>query len=475
MCKVREKKYFLLLFAELLFLFLLLPGCFRKYEGLEYSAGDAIILTPGVYEIRVWPKFREGQTGQSVTVEMQSENAPYRSLRTNAVTIFQDHMPSEPVVISVWVTAKISDARIQCDFSDEGVGLDRLEVLRTARGDRIRLFTVTVGMLLADAVVILRHRILCGKLSPKRQSVIWILMAGILIVYFPYLTDYFILAEDTSFYLKKILNMEGVSYGEIFLLIPAGLKRLGFPIMTAYKIWVLAAITATALIVYFMLYLCVKEEYAALAGSMFYLLMPDYFNVIYQRGDMGEVLLKAFLPLLGAGIYLLVTDRGSDKVKKYICCAVIGLFTVGSSMMLLAKNAEGVGISGLGSGVMLLFLGYGIWRGRTKATVTAGCRFWMWCSVMFIVAAWFHVPGRWMIPAEMSAALFTAFLYPEFTKQKKALGQVVFAVAAVVAICAAVYHVNRIAYTSEAVYLYEVQNMANLYQTEEYGEEGGAR
>ena len=469
MRKLKEQRYLLLLLAEAIVLLLLLPGCFQKKEKVACSLGEQLTLTPGVYEIWVQAQLlEESAQGQSLTVELQSENAYYRSLRTNAVTIHPKTSKPQTVVISAWVTDKITDASVQCDFTGDGVVLSGLELFRTARGNRTRWFTVCVGFLLLDGILFLRRRILDGKMTQKQQVVCWAIVAEVVLAYFPYLTDYFTLTDGTQFYLAKIVkltedfqgnlsNLPSLLFGNLFLAVPIGLKWLGFPIVTAYKLWVFLTVVATAVIAYHMFYQCVKEEYAALFGSMFYLLIPYRLFSMYRRGDVGEALLMAFLPLVVCGIYVLATERKQGAYKK----------------MLLADTAEGGRVLQLGSGAILLLVGYlmrSIWN---REKISFHCLFWLVCTVFSIGMALLHVPGRWLLAAVMSIAMFVCLFYHEM--QGKQFAGWLFGMVAVLTICSAIYHGNRIAFTSEAVYLYELQNMENLYQEGALSEEGGAQ
>ena len=108
---VNRKGIFLLLLIEAVWIILLLPGCFRRPEILDHNPGDKTELAPGVYEIRIENHL---ENGQSATVELKSDEAFYRALRTNAVTIGPE---DGTVAISAWVIQKTTDAYIQCDIS----------------------------------------------------------------------------------------------------------------------------------------------------------------------------------------------------------------------------------------------------------------------------------------------------------------------------------------------------------------------
>lgn len=363
----KNNRYLLLLVTELLCLILLLPGCFREAELVDAFNGENIadmmtpvsdhleffgeksVLSPGVYEIRVQTRLAAGQT---IFVEMKCDDSYFKALRGNGVSVFSGN---DEMTFSVWAVDKLPSAYIQCNFYGTGSeSLVSLEVYRTNRGNRVLLFLALTIFGVIDALIVFRRRILEGQVTRKQQIVLWTLSAGVLIAYFPYLTDYFSAGADTMFHWTRITGLKetleqgaslpvrvqsfwnyghgyavSIFYGDLFLLIPAGLLLMGFPMLTAYKIFILVLLAATAVISYHSFYRCVKEEYAALFGSMIYLLIPYHILNIYNRGALGECLAMTFLPLVCCGMYLLYTeDVQSVSYKKYKWYIVWGMSAI---------------------------------------------------------------------------------------------------------------------------------------------------
>lgn len=136
-----------------------------------------------------------------------------------------------------------------------------------------------------------------------------LLLLAILVVFSPFTMNYFNLGEDTAFYLLRIEELkegffkEFSFFKDLFLLIPAILRRIGFSIMAAYKVYVFLIIAATILSAYYSLKLCTKNENIALFGSLLYILNPYYIYNIYNRGAIYKCIVMVFLPLVIAGIY----------------------------------------------------------------------------------------------------------------------------------------------------------------------------
>ena len=353
--------------AELLCLLLLLPGCFQKEEliqsfygedigeitaqvgdNLEFDS-DRMVLSPGIYEIRIQSRLADEQY---MSVEMKYDNAYFKSLRGNIVVVFSG---DDDMDFLVYVLDKVSSAYVKCVFYGVGPeGMVQLDIYRTNKGNRVVLFLAIAVFAVLDFLIEFRRRILDGRVTKRQQVVFWSLTVGVLVAYFPYLTDYFGVGADTLFHVSRIAWLketleQGMSlpvrvqsywncdhgyavsmfYGDLFLFIPALLYGIGFPLMTSYKAFVLILIAATAFIAYHSFYRCMKEQYAALFGSVIYLLMPYHLFSIYNKSAVGEMLAITFLPLIFCGMYLLFTEKISEdsykKHKWYIVWGVSGV------------------------------------------------------------------------------------------------------------------------------------------------------
>ncbi len=364
MPEIKRKRFFAVLVAEALCLLLLLPGCFKKEkeiynccgedivqtaapagEGLEFQS-ERLELEPGVYEVRVQTSLAESQ---NIAVEVKYDSGYHNSLHENAVIIFAG---DDEMDFNFYVLDKIPSAYIECDFIGvDTEGLLQLSVLKTNRGNRALLFLAAVFFAILDFLTEFRRRILDGRVTRRQQVVFWTLTAGVLLAYFPYLTDYMISGTDTIFHVSRMAWLketleQGTSfpiriqshwnydygyavslfYGDLFLFIPAVLQLMGFSLLTASKMFVFIILAATAVIAYWSFFQCVRDEYAALFGSMIYLLSPYHLLNLYNRGALGEGLAAVFFPLILSGMFLLYTQE-TDKpcYKRYKWYLIIGL------------------------------------------------------------------------------------------------------------------------------------------------------
>lgn len=372
-------KRIILCIIECCLVLAVLLGCFRPEKVIyawEEGAGDSLQgiggdgsfrspvmdLRPGVYQVRLRCDTRKDQ---SVTAELKSDTAGYRAILGNSVYVF----PGQTSVdFEVYVTSGVHDAYVECIFSGAGTEvLEELAVCRTSWGCRMVLFWLLCAIAIVEGMLHWRGRILAGQVTVRAQVVFWALAAGVLLAYMPYWTDYFSLGADTGFHLLRIEglkesllngdrfpvrvqsywlydhgNVVSSMYGDLFLLFPALLRIIGFPLMSAYKMFVFAVTAATAWIAYIAFRKCVRDDYMALVGSLFYLLAPYRIYNIFARGAEGEYMAMTFLPLLCCGMYLLYTeDPGKEDYRRHKWWIVAGMSALLQCHPLTAELAAG--------------------------------------------------------------------------------------------------------------------------------------
>lgn len=357
----------ILLAAELLLTIVLLAGSFQKEKTVYAFFGedvleltqqaedgrvfdsDRIELLPGVYQIRAWTRLAEDER---VMLEMRADASFLNALRSNGINIAGEQDFEE---WEVYVLDKVQTAYLHCEFyGTDADALVRLEVCRTPLGSRILLITALAFFGALDFLILFRRRVVAGKVTKRRQAVFWILTSAVILSCLPLLTDYFSFGADTAFHLRRIAYLKdtlqqgsslpvriqstwvydhgyatSLFYGDLFLLLPALLQMAGFPIMLTYKIFVFLVTAATAAIAYSSFYKCVKDEYAALAGSLIYLLLPFRLFSVYSEGAVGKYVAMAFLPLICCGMYLLYTEgTDSREYRRYKWYIVWGMSAV---------------------------------------------------------------------------------------------------------------------------------------------------
>ncbi len=336
----RGRGMLILAVVQVVVLLALLPGCFRgeelrgSFSGEELAAGqqpeEGVLqcwsapedLQPGVYQIRA--KYRL-EPEQYIYLVLKGEENVYRALRTEGVMLDSGR---DSVSFEAYVTDRISGASVECTFYAADPGqLEELGIYRVNWGGRMVLCALLVLFLLVDGMLLLHRKIGEGRLSLGQQAVFWVLCGSFVLTCLPYLTDYLPYGEETMENLSRIQWLkEGLVHrglpayrewletsGNRFLVLPVLIRLIGFSPMTAYKLFVAGVMAATAAVAYFSFRRCTRSNYAALAGSVLYLLSWGRLEAVYAKGAMEEYLAMTFFPLFYCGISLLYREKVQSR------------------------------------------------------------------------------------------------------------------------------------------------------------------
>jgi len=136
------------------------------------------------------------------------------------------------------------------------------------------------------------------------------LVAIITVASLPLMVNYCIDGINVSFYLR-VLAEGGAE--NLFFLLPSLLVRVGMPLESAYMLMLFLVNVATALIAYVSFGKMFGSSSIGLTGSMIYMWLPYRLNDMYIRGDLGEAVAMAFLPMLCYGLYRVFTEDAEQK------------------------------------------------------------------------------------------------------------------------------------------------------------------
>jgi hypothetical protein len=386
MFKKKIPSYFVIGILQIFILLCLLPACFAPetlvyrlegedaYEamtveeetGLFVIAGDAFALKPGVYRTYVNASIEQGS---HMSVEIKSDAAYFKSMISNAANL----SAVDPAVdFELYVRHSVPEAYIACALETGTPGqLGSVEVYRTPIGMRLLVFFLALVFAVLDVALYMRKKILAGKIDAKKQIAFWSLAGAVFLGFFPYLTDYFSIGDNSLLLWRNITCLkdailngsilqgagwpQGLSFpfgGDFFLVIPALLMALGFHLMDAYKLFVLMSLTAVAVLAYHCFYRCLQKEIPALLGALIYLLIPQNATLIYARCALTEFAAMAFYPLIACGVYLAITgEREKKQLLRNALYILIGLVGV-----LLAKGSLAVAANALVVAAALILL-----------------------------------------------------------------------------------------------------------------------
>lgn len=330
--RLKSKSCLRLLAVEILVILLLFPGCFQKdreilnltpegtlqgtvakEEGVVFQS-ERFELTPGVYRIYVETELSKGQEAE---IGMFCEEAPFHALRTNAVTLNEK---KQSAGIEVYVSGKVPEVYVSCILSGASEGVvQKLTVCRTAMGNQELLLGVIYLITGVNLLLYFGMLIKNGRIDKRQQTVVWGIGAACVMAVFPFLTDYLIVGEET---LRLCQWLAGY--------------RMGLPVMTVYKLFMIDITMATAISAYFGLHRWFPKGYTALAGTIIYLLNPWRLIHVYHQAAVWKCLVWLLLPFAGMLLHAVVKkhkrrdnrEQGSKTEAERIVWIVAVIVTV---------------------------------------------------------------------------------------------------------------------------------------------------
>lgn len=117
-----------------------------------------------------------------------------------------------------------------------------------------------------------------------------------------------------------------IYYSELFLVIPAGLRIVGFAMQSCMKVYVILVNVFTFICAWFSFHGILKQKRASLLATALYLFAPYRLVCIYQRAALGEYTAQIFFPLVIYGLYRIYRkDETTSKDIRVIMPLIIGI------------------------------------------------------------------------------------------------------------------------------------------------------
>lgn len=264
------------------------------------------------------------------------------------------------VSLNVWIPQRLDDFQIR--FSGDGSDLTLLSLTAEPVSNTDYLLTLLFTFLLIDFVWLLFARRL--PFRPQTAAGIVVLGAVTLFASAPALVPHLNMADDLMYHLLRIEAMadawqsgqipalveplwfdgqgyaSGVFYCDLFLALPALLRLLGFPLQTAYQIYLVAVNLATAAVTWWCVRRVTGSSTAAILGSALYTLAPYRLIDLYRRAAVGEFTAMVFFPLIFAGLWAIFTMEPQDvRYRRCWIPAAIGFAGVLQCHLLSAEMA----------------------------------------------------------------------------------------------------------------------------------------
>ena len=327
----------ILFFVEIVISIILFAACLKRpvtvFEGRNdvftekketgYDTGGNFKLLPGVYRICVQTEGEDGTwDGMGIEIGLGADESTYHAIRGNEGSV----PAGQEKEILYYVTGNVKEAHVMVKPLAEGKTVAySVRVERTAAGYRMLLAMTVAGFLLFDFLWLFHDRIKAGDMTPQKKWVFAGIVGTIFLAGIPLTADWLILGTDS---LQCLTETEYVLRGELgqvpavhlcYLWLPALLRLIGFPVMTAYKGLRLGEILFAVLIFYEALSRTWKKESWYLPGILFGVVNPLAVKLLYVESVAGWFLLY----VLAAAVLLAVLGKACRLSERTLSSWVV--------------------------------------------------------------------------------------------------------------------------------------------------------
>lgn len=312
------------------------PGWYVD-SGMEY--GEVFTQTPpvtlpvGSYNITIF--YKSG--GEGAQYHFKSESSTYRVILGRRGERLESGRISK--TMSANYTMPVEEFQVITEYTGDGYLLvNGVEIRQTRNLERMILF----GDFLCAACGIIWYSL------GERKRVKQILLCGIgaaAVATLPVMMPYLYKGDDLYFHLLRIegiaeglragqfpvriqpewMNGYGYSvsvfYGEGILWIAGVLRLIGFPLQTAYKMYIFVVSFLTFELAYFALNRITRDRWIGILGGVIYTLAPYRLMNIYGRAAVGEYTALTFLPLILEGTYEILMKEKADRKYGWLILA----------------------------------------------------------------------------------------------------------------------------------------------------------
>lgn len=323
----KNKVFCILLALELLLLVAGTVSLFSKAETIAPpSNGESFHLDAGTYMVRiVYTASREVNT-----FYLEDTANGSRTVRFGSITMsIGDNVED----CELWVLRDTDTvSAYAANGGDEAMNLESLQITSTHADSRIFLFLVLLVSGLIDGLFVL-HWYDCRYSISLEKKLVWsALGAAFLFVSVPCLIDYNLWGDDWGFHLLRVeglisglqdgqfpVRIQGnwlrsygyavsVFYSDLFMVIPALFRVIGFTVSTSYRMFLAVINLATLIIAYQCFRRVMGSRSVGAAVAILYTLSAYRMHNVYMRAAVGEVLAMVFLPLVFYGFYRIFTE-----------------------------------------------------------------------------------------------------------------------------------------------------------------------
>lgn len=297
-------------------------------------------------------------------INITSDGEIYRELLENELSLYSGRTETS---CEVYVTSRLKadEVSIHADYYGTGkLTITDIRLIKTTASYRMLLTMFLLGFLLLDSLIMLYMYMGKYPLALEKKLVYFGIPALAILTTLPVFVDYIIMGADLGFHLLRIEFLgqslaqgifparvepmwlyghgyaNSLFYCDTFLVIPALLRLIGFPMSVSYGSYIFLVNLATAIVAYISFRGIFRDRMTGMFGSMLYTLAPYRVYNIYNRGAVGEYTAMIFLPLLCYGFYLIFTeDTEKKEYRHYWLLPVLGFSGIIQSHVLSCEIA----------------------------------------------------------------------------------------------------------------------------------------
>lgn len=307
----------------------------QREEETGELVSDTFSLKPGVYRIIVEADAAGGGIGAGMEIGLNAEQMTFHAIRGSRAALYAG---TEHKEITYYVTAPVEGAYVSIlPFSENAEVSYELRVERTAAGSRMTFVMTVLLCGILNGLLAFHRKIMTGEVSAGKKWTACALAAIWAVACIPLMVDYLILGTDSVQCLTETEQLLRGEWGTIpflhllYLWIPAAVRGIGFPVMTAYKVLFVLLTGAATLLIYGVFFGQTKDVRLALSVTALGVWSPLAMKWMYTQGNPGKLVIYVLAyALLGLIVgWILGKKKTADrKISPWI------LFTVSLVLIL---------------------------------------------------------------------------------------------------------------------------------------------
>ncbi len=342
------------LFIPCILLFFFSRGKEVYYDpaGITVNAGEETVikenlkLSPGIYKI-AFDYSLETDELYGGFCNVSDEGVRAGGLECTGSPIYDGLSRNE---FEIYLSDFTETLDISVNAYTREINLSGLTVKNTGKSRLVLLSYLTVLTVLVDFVLIFVQKIRDNSINRETKTNIFCLVLIWLFASIPLLLNNTLSSADNGYHMQRIEGVasgllsgqipvrlephwlqghgyaNGVFYCDLFLIVPAIARIIGFSVTDSFNIYCLIVTLCTVLAAFKAFEEIFRKNTHALILTALYSLSTIHFHKFIQLGNLGEGTASVFLPLVMLGVYrIFYTDTEEKGYKKAFIPLALGM------------------------------------------------------------------------------------------------------------------------------------------------------